>query len=239
MSALDLKKRIQERQQAPRARPAQAQLDAMQELTGKPIPPAARPLLQGLTIAEDGTLSYGPTKLTRIGLVFPEASPLERSEADALLSMLLTLDGSLAWMLGDMLAYQERHWGITYQAVAEAAGKDITTMYDYKYVAENVSYRYEILSWTHHKAVAQLPPDQQAQWLDRAAQGNDGRPWSVSMLRRAIAGQPLTREPTALIDRTLSFADRAEREAAKLTPDDRARIADELEAAARRIRDLR
>jgi hypothetical protein len=99
----------------------------------------------------------------------------------------------------------------------------------------DLSIRIEKLSFKHHQMVAGKVPEEQVYWLKLALE----RGWSTAQLRRAIAGQPLTREPTALIDRTLSFADRAEREAAKLTPDDRARIADELEAAARRIRSLR
>jgi hypothetical protein len=119
MSAIDLKKRIQERQQAQRARPAQAQLDAMEELTGKPIPPTARPLLNALTIEQDGTLMFGQIMLTRVGLHIPEHVPPE--QVDTLFDLLLGLTGSIQWMLGDALAYaQDRQYGESYKVSLHA-----------------------------------------------------------------------------------------------------------------------
>lgn len=199
MSAHEMARRIRERQAA-LPQPVSA-LDFMADLTGKPVSDAAAEsgVAAALTIDVDGALTFAGVSLTRTGLRFPEAG-LARDDATALLDMLLALDGSLAWMLGDMLVEMERQYGVTYQQVAEATGRDVATLYDYKAVAERVEFPYRngILSWTHHKAVAYLPPDDQVHWLARAA----AEGWSVARLRREIstaATPPALPEPPTFV----------------------------------------
>lgn len=130
-----------------------------------------------------GRMVFAGVELTPTGLIFPDE--LAQPDADALLNILLQMDGSIAWMLGDMLAYQERRWGVTYQQIAEHTGRDISTLRDYNYVATNVkvSLRNDKLTWTHHKVVAPKNADAQQRWLNAAIENG----WSAAELRREMA----------------------------------------------------
>jgi hypothetical protein len=157
----------------------------LSSLSEDTLPKALRPILHALTVGDDGALMFGEIVLTSVGLFIPEDMPVNQEQDEILLDMLLRLDGSLAWMIGDMLRRMDRVHGITYEQVAEVTGRDVATLRDYVYVASNVhlSFRNDILSWTHHKAVAPLPQEDQEYWLRMAqAQG-----WSAAKLRSQIA----------------------------------------------------
>lgn len=105
-------------------------------------------------------------------------------EWTAIGNTLQQVGASLNWWIGDWLNYGERKWGEMYAQAIEVTGWNYETLRTAKWVAGNVnlSIRIDKLSWTHHRYVADLPPDEQADWLNRAL--TDG--WRSKQLRDAI-----------------------------------------------------
>lgn len=87
-----------------------------------------------------------------------------------------------SWHLGDWACHGERRWG-DLTAAAAALGVRRKTLYNYASVARRieVSRRRETLSFVHHEAVAQLPPEDGDGLLDHAEAGG----WSRETLRDA------------------------------------------------------
>lgn len=77
---------------------------------------------------------------------------------------------SVMWWVGDWLNYGEKRYGLTYQAAFEVTQIDTGTLADAKWVAGRIesSDRSEVLSWTHHRAVAALPAETRRVLLRRA-----------------------------------------------------------------------
>jgi len=71
---------------------------------------------------------------------------------------------------GDWLTFGERKYGEMYAQALDETDYEYKTLRDAKYVAGKVglSGRHDNLSFSHHKAVASLAPQEQKQWLDRA-----------------------------------------------------------------------
>jgi N6-adenosine-specific RNA methylase IME4 len=84
-----------------------------------------------------------------------------------------------AWWLGDVWACGEgRKWGAG-QEFADEIGVDYGAITTYAWVCRKISIRIENLSFGHHHLVASLDPDEQENWLERAAIGG----WSVRDMR--------------------------------------------------------
>lgn len=165
--------------------------------------PFARPTLSGLADeimpeqentavtlqGENGELWYGPVRLTRVGLEFLNA--LQPDELTDLFRYLLTLSGSVQWMLGDALSHaDERDYGQTYQKIAEEMGYSVATLYEYVRVCRRypkISIRIEKLDFAHHQVVAAMAEDERRKWLNWAAEGTNGVRWTVAELRNEIA----------------------------------------------------
>lgn len=96
----------------------------------------------------------------------------------------------LQWWIGEWVTYGEGAYGERVsQAVDVTEWKD-TTVLQYARVARQVppENRRSDLSFSHHREVADLPPDEQATWLAKAASG-DGQldpPWSSDRLRAEL-----------------------------------------------------
>jgi len=105
-------------------------------------------------------------------------------EWTAIGNTLQQVGASLNWWIGDWLNYGERKWGEMYAQAVEVTGWDYQRLADTKYVALHVefSFRNENLSWTHHRHVASLPPEEQAEWLELAAANG----WRSGQLKDAI-----------------------------------------------------
>lgn len=88
------------------------------------------------------------------------------------------------WWVGDWLNYGERAYGEKYAQAMDTLGLEYSTVSDYAWVARAVtpSVRTETLSWSHHKQVASLSADEQAQWLVASASSG----WNANELRGAI-----------------------------------------------------
>ena len=130
-----------------------------------------------------------PDSLTRLGIGFtptglllPEGLPVENWLQ--LMSTLPRINDSVKWALGDALNYGEKRYGKKYVEAMDATGIKYETLRDYAYVARKIelSLRNDNLSWTHHRAVADLTPVEQAGWLEVAQE----KEMSTRALREAI-----------------------------------------------------
>jgi hypothetical protein len=74
------------------------------------------------------------------------------------------------WWVGDWLQYGASRWGEKYSEAARITHYDVKTLRNIAYVARrfSLSRRRDKLTWSHHAEVAQLEPDDQDRWLDRA-----------------------------------------------------------------------
>lgn len=141
---------------------------------------------------EDGTFKFGRFRLTPVGFTLPEDAT--QDEWSQLGQILFDLEGSIQWLIGDWLAYGEAYqWGET-AAIAEALGRDVSTLYVYKSVAKSVQFlsRDKNLSFNHHKAVMKFSPETQAEWLAYARENK----LSVNDLRQAIRDAERQQLPT-------------------------------------------
>lgn len=88
------------------------------------------------------------------------------------------------WWIGDWLNYGERAYGEKYSQALDATGLEYQAVANYAWVAKAVepSTRVESLSWTHHRHVASLPVNEQAEWLARAVCDH----WAERELHREI-----------------------------------------------------
>jgi hypothetical protein len=136
-----------------------------------------------LMVAEDGVLAIGGYSLTSIGLKINGDVTYENWETVG--ALLLRLEGAIQLLIGDWLVQAERQWGQTYEAIAEQTGYAVKSLYQYKWVAENVpfSMRIETLTFTHYTVVAGIDDDSRKMTLlEKAA--DEG--WSVKRLRDEI-----------------------------------------------------
>jgi hypothetical protein len=182
MSYRDRKKKQAENPaQAPEERPIENELFRQLALARDQVSPDA---LASIVQRKDGTLAFRSFVLSPVGLMGEE---ITYEDWEALGEFLNKMNASIQWILGDWLLMGERTWGKTYESLAALLGIDISTLYNYTYVAANVEFssRNEKLSFTHHKVVAPLPPKEQKYWLEAAVQNQ----WSISEMRRRIQGE--------------------------------------------------
>ncbi|MBB4259526.1 hypothetical protein [Bradyrhizobium sp. CIR3A] len=121
--------------------------------------------------------------LHRAGLTIPD--DLKQEVWEKIGSSLAAMTGALQWAIGDWWAYGYHQYG---QRKSAAAAKSLPyefgTLMNLGTVARRVSpsRRNEVLSWSHHAAVASLEPAEQTKWLSKAARGK----WSVKKLREMM-----------------------------------------------------
>lgn len=74
------------------------------------------------------------------------------------------------WLLADWIRFGNAKFGERYARATRITGYDVQTLMNMVYVAARfeISRRREVLSWSHHEAVAPLESDEQDRWLDRA-----------------------------------------------------------------------
>lgn len=92
----------------------------------------------------------------------------------------------LLWALGDWIVYgrSRPEWKAYYTATLKNTGYTGGTIRDMAWVAEsvNLSRRRDKLRWSHHREVAGLSPQEQADWLEKAVANG----WGVHALRAEI-----------------------------------------------------
>ena len=137
---------------------------------------------------------------TPTGLELPEG--LGFDEWAGMSDSLLSIGKSINWWLGDWLNYGERKYGETYAAAVEATGYDEPTLMTIKWVSGAVerSIRIEHLSWSHHRIVASMEPEEQSHWLRLAFE----RGWSTRELRTRMRAAGIKAETFEVEDREQS-----------------------------------
>lgn len=104
--------------------------------------------------------------------------------------MLRTLDGtSRQFAIGDWIVhgfgtYEHGKWDAVQQVWG---GNELNQLRQYEWVAKSIKSvtRVTLLSWSHHRAVAELDPDKQRYWLEQAAEYK----WPVATLRKEVSGK--------------------------------------------------
>lgn len=141
-------------------------------LEAHPLTERVRFTRQGLELAPDLTLDECQSATMFIA---------ERLKFDAVEANLMH------FCLGQMINYAETRWGDKYVQWLDATGLEYSTLANTAYVARQVdsSFWKENLGWTHHVAVAPLPPEDQQRWLSLAEKEEIG----ANELRRRIQAE--------------------------------------------------
>jgi hypothetical protein len=107
-----------------------------------------------------------------------------------LMQVLVKMETSFQWALGDALNYGEGRYGEKYTQAMELTGHSYQSLANYSWVARNVpiSVRNSQLSWTHHRIVCKLSHSDQAKMLEEAFQ----KQWSVEVLADTVRGETIT-----------------------------------------------
>ena len=122
----------------------------------------------GLTPAPVSIFPVAGCRVLRTELIIDEEIPYDQWEQIG--EFLCKLDDGVQWWLGDWLNYGERTYGETYAQVVDATGYRAETLWNAAYIAGQFesSSREEDLSWSHHKAVVGLDPQDRRDLLKRA-----------------------------------------------------------------------
>ena len=124
----------------------------------------------------------GPTGMTVL------ATPTFESWA-GIGELLRTFDIGIAWAVGDWLNTGEAVFGDKAAQVIDHKAWSESTVTVYRWVAKSVlpENRRADLSHGHHMIVADLPANEQREWLERAAEGTSGQQWSAPRLKTEMA----------------------------------------------------
>lgn len=131
----------------------------------------------------------GVFKWTSTGLAID--GDISRDDWELTGQALKFMQSSMQWLIGDWLLWGEQLQYGTYEEFASEFGFEVQTIYNYRWVAGKVeiSLRKEKLSFGHHNLVAGMKAkEDQAYWLNRAVEGDNGKQWSVATMRAAIKG---------------------------------------------------
>lgn len=164
------------------------------------------------------SLQRGAFRFTSRGLqVNGEISLEDWQEVGKVLSFLNT---SMQFLIGDWARYGENLGYGTHEKFAEQFGFETQTIYNFKWVSENVqiSLRKENLKFGHHNLVAAMESEQQAYWLDYASDNE----LSVAKLREAIKSSKQDQLPTRLDSFTTRWSEsKLEKELEEMTDEER------------------
>jgi hypothetical protein len=123
--------------------------------------------------------------LTSVGLTF--TGPLAYEAWLNLVQTLSTLDTAVQFAIGDALVYGEATYGEKYSQAMDLTGMAYQTLANCVWVSKHVPVQNRIqgLSWTHHRAVAGLPQDEQVDALQWAIEHEA----SASSLQQHLSGR--------------------------------------------------
>jgi hypothetical protein len=123
-----------------------------------------------------------PGEVSPVGLKLPKGLFFEQWET--IVAQLLMVTRACMWWWGDALAYGERKYGAMYKQALARADYDYQTLRDAVWVSGRfeLSRRRDKLSWSHHREVAALEPQQQDALLDQA----ETEKMTRDELRRAV-----------------------------------------------------
>jgi len=123
---------------------------------------------------------------TPTGLVLP--SDLTYEEYEAVGFALSLLKRKVTWAIADWIIYGERRFGERYAQACEVTGLAKGTLMNYVSTGLRVppERRRAGLGMGHHTEVAKLEPQEQIEWLDKAATNG----WSREELRSRLRPRP-------------------------------------------------
>lgn len=124
--------------------------------------------------------------ISEMGLKLPPDLTYEQCES--VVAMFGYLHRLSAFAIGDGLNHIERVYGETYAQAEKATGLNKSTLMTYASVCAKVprSRRNPALPFSTHQEVAPLPPDEQKEWLRKAAENQ----WTKLELREAMSPTP-------------------------------------------------
>lgn len=116
-------------------------------------------------------------------------SELSFEQWSTLMQTLYRMDTAFQFALGDALNYGENRYGERYAQAMEVTGQSYQSLANYAWVSKAVPIdrRESGLSWTHHRIVARLDPDQQTAMLKRATSER----MTVTVLGEEVRGKPV------------------------------------------------
>lgn len=138
-----------------------------------------------LVRSDNGLMRYKRFSITRTGMSIPEDATDD--ELGEIGTLLISLDASLAWAIGDWAAFLCRQRGFQYRTIAEHFGYTVETLQVYASVCDSIGplIRNQGLTFSHHRWVAGMNPGEQRKWLTLALENN----WKVKELADAIKAQ--------------------------------------------------
>lgn len=124
--------------------------------------------------------------ISEMGLKLPP--DLSYDQCESVVAMFGYLHRLSAFAIGDALNHIERVYGETYAQAEKATGLNRGTLMTYASVCAKVprSRRNPALPFSTHQEVAPLPPDDQKEWLKKAAENQ----WTKLELREAMSPTP-------------------------------------------------
>ncbi len=138
--------------------------------------------MSDIVIQENRDIVYSGFRLTKAGL-FPNGSP-SFEQWQSVGDFIKKSGQAVQFWLGDWLNYGEQKWGEKYSQALDATDYALGTLQNSSWVASHIpaSRRHENLSFSHHQNVAQLDPEEQDKWLDKAEEEG----WTVFEMRQNI-----------------------------------------------------
>lgn|SRR5678809_761614 len=135
-----------------------------------------------------GMMDFGETFLwTDTGLEVKGKPTLEQCAEFG--KELPKIEKSASFVAGDFINYVEDTFGEEASQIIDAAGGwSEGTVRNYSWVCKCVprEVRRPELSFKHHRLVAKLDRKGQVKWLKRAADGEDGKPWTIARLASTL-----------------------------------------------------
>lgn len=105
-----------------------------------------------------------------------------------LVTKLMVTEKSVAWWIGDLLNYGESRYGEKYNQAIEMTGRSVSTLRNWLWVAKQFppETRRDTLSWSIHRELAPLDPEERKKWLDAVEEEQ----WSRGELRYQLSVTP-------------------------------------------------
>ncbi|MEP7292289.1 MAG: hypothetical protein ABI835_10920 [Chloroflexota bacterium] len=135
-----------------------------------------------LVLCDDGSMIYDRFILHPTHLDIPKN--VSSQEWQDLGYRLKHIETSLSWVIGDWAYYANSIWKFSYETIAEHYGYETSTLMTYASIARNIPtlIRNQGLSFSHHRLVTKLPPEQQKMWLNAAVENG----WTLNQMYRVM-----------------------------------------------------
>src|SRR5262249_26628962 len=157
------------------------------------LPPLRRICKMTNSPDESTTVAVILAKSPLLGLTIPEDTSFQHWLAVG--KHLALADNALAWRVGDWWIYGDHRYGDRIAVLRRGGwrGPGFGACRNYATVARafETSRRRDVLSFSHHREVALLSPEDADRWLDWAEEPlrDRGKPRSTRELRRQVRGQ--------------------------------------------------